>query len=92
MINKNQEYKLTDEILCQVIDGETVILDLKSENYFGLNEVGSQAIELLQTGTTLTQLVEQLENIYAVEKIELEKDMTELLLQLLQEKLITPTA
>ena len=90
MIDKHQAYKLTDDILSQIIEGETVLLDLKSEHYFGLNEVGSKAINLLKTGISLTQLVNDLEKIYAVEKIELEQDMIELFLQLLKEKLIEP--
>lgn len=88
MIDHQQKYCLSSEILSQKIDDETILLDMKSENYFGLNEVGSRVLEILKTGTDPKTLVDILLEEYVVEKQELEKDITELLQELLAAGLI----
>jgi len=43
-----QQVKFSDSVFAQEVDGEMVLLDMNSENYFGLDEVGTsiwQAIE-----------------------------------------------
>ncbi len=90
MINKEQNYKLSKEVLNQEIDGESVLLDMKSENYFGLNDVGSHVLEMLQNGASLENLVYRLLEIYNVEENQLESDIAELLQQLLDAGLISP--
>lgn len=40
-------YKLRDRILVSKIDGETVLLDLDSGKYFGLNATASAMLETL---------------------------------------------
>ena len=91
MINKGQKFQLSPEVLCQEIDGESVLLDMKSENYFGLNDVGSSMLEALKTGTDLDTLVKALLELYDVEKQQLEADIIALLQQLLDAGLILPT-
>ncbi|MCK5069138.1 MAG: PqqD family protein [Desulfocapsa sp.] len=92
MIDKNQVFLLSTDVLSQEIDGESVLLDMKSENYFGLNEVGSKVLTSLKDGASLDQLVASLLDTYEVETKELETDISELLLQLLDAGLITPKA
>ena len=41
------------EVMYQEIGGEAVLLDLASETYFGLNEVGTRFRELLPEAATL---------------------------------------
>ena len=43
-----QKVTLSPEALSQEVSGETVILDLQSEAYFGLNEVGTRIWQLMQ--------------------------------------------
>ena len=47
---KLETHKITisEQVLSQEVNGETVILDLKSESYFGLDEVGTRIWQLLQ--------------------------------------------
>ena len=41
-MNLNQTVTLSPEVISQEVSGETVLLDLESENYFGLDEVGTR--------------------------------------------------
>ena len=45
--NFEQTITIPDEILSREANGETVILDLNSESYFGLGEVGTRIWQLL---------------------------------------------
>ena len=56
MISKEQIFQLSKEVLSQEIDGESILLDIKSENYFGLNDVGSRVIEILQSGNNINNV------------------------------------
>jgi len=45
-----------DEVLFQNLDGEAVLLDLSSETYFGLNEVGTRIWQLIETAPPLSEV------------------------------------
>ena len=89
MIDAKQELYCSDKVLAQEIDGETVLLDMNSENYFGLNDVGTQAWELLKSGTNLQSLLEHLQSKYEIDTQVLESDIRSLLDALLKAGLIT---
>ena len=91
MINKKQNYILTKEVLHQQIDADSILLDMKSENYFGLNEAGSHILKKLQYGSNLETLVQHLLPIYEVDEHQLENDISELIEALLKAKLIVAT-
>jgi hypothetical protein len=44
----NQKYQISPDVLSQEVHGETVLLDLAGETYFGLNEVGTRIWQLLK--------------------------------------------
>lgn len=90
MISKEQNFQLTKEVLSQEIDGDSVLLDMKSENYFGLNDVGSHVLKMLHDRSNLRKIVNHLLAIYDVEEKQLETDIAELLQQLLDAGLISP--
>lgn len=46
----------SDQVLFQDVGGEAVLLDLASETYFGLNEVGSRIWSLLPDATSLATI------------------------------------
>ena len=41
MMNLNQQIVFADTVFAQEVDGEMVLLDMNSENYFGLDSVGT---------------------------------------------------
>ena len=88
MSNKKQKYQLAPEVLSQEIDDETILLDMKSERYFGLNDVGTHIVNMLKTGSDLETLVNGLLKLYDIERAILEKDTKELLQELLNAGLI----
>ena len=46
-LDLNQTITLSPEVISQEVSGETVLLDLQSENYFGLDEVGTRIWQLI---------------------------------------------
>jgi len=84
-----QTIEISSEVLTQEVDGETVILDLKSESYFGLNEVGTRIWQLLQEQEDIQTITETMLNEYDMEEEQLEKDIQNLLTQLNNAGIVT---
>ena len=80
---------VSSDVLGQELDGETVLLDLASESYFGLDAVGTRVWQLLQSGAGQAELIEILLDEYDVERGTLEKDISDLLQRLAEAGLIT---
>lgn len=84
-----QTIKFSSEILTQEVGGETVILDLKTESYFGLDEVGTRIWQLLQQEKDTQNITETMLDEYDVEEKQLEKDIQNLLTKLNEAGIIT---
>lgn len=80
---------ISKDVLAQEVDGETVLLDLASESFFGLDEVSTRVWQLLGDGAGQRQIVEALLDEFEVERAVLERDVGELVQQLEQAGLIT---
>ena len=87
-IPSERRVQISPEVLFQEVSGETVLLDLKSESYFGLDVVGTRMWGLLQSGSTLGEVVEALLSEYEVDRETLESDVGKLLEDLEQAGLI----
>jgi len=81
-------FSISDEVLSQEVNGETVLLDLDGESYFGLNEVGTRIWQLLNEGLNVGLVLDTLDEEYDVERKQLESDVEELLESLLGPGLI----
>ena len=77
-----QTINISSEVLTQEVGGETVILDLKSETYFGLDEVGTRIWQLLVEQEDIRTITATMLNEYDVEENQVEKDIQNLLTQL----------
>ena len=84
-----QTIEISSEVLTQEVGGETVILDLKTESYFGLDEVGTRIWQLLQEQNNLQTITATMLNEYDVEEEQLEKDIQDLLTQLNKAGIVT---
>jgi len=91
-ISLNSNVKISSEILAQEVDGETVLLDLRSENYFGLDEVGTRIWQLLQQQKQLQKVFNIMLQEYDVDAKQLQDDLNDLLDKLIDEGLITVEA
>ena len=87
-IRDDQVFTVPDDVLFQEVSGETVLLDLESEQYFGLAEVGTRIWALLNEGQGVAAIVETLLTEYEVEREQLEADVRELLAALLDAGLL----
>ena len=76
------------DVLVQTVVGESVLLDLRSQKYFGLNQVGTRAWQLLQQGGDVAAVRARLLEEYDVEAQQLERDLDELLERLLRAGLV----
>jgi hypothetical protein len=77
-----------DHVLARKAGGETVLLNLDSETYYGLDTVGSSLWERLEVGTTFAQVVDALVAEYDVERSVLESDLRSLLADLVENRLV----
>ena len=87
-IQQDQKVIISPEVLFQEVSGEIVLLDLASESYFGLDEIGARIWTLLNEEKAVGQILEVLLEEYEVDRATLEKDVNELLENLLEAGLI----
>lgn len=87
--------KLTDKIaasedvVAREVGGETVLLDLASGTYFGLNEVGGRVWEMIDgDGLTLDQICGRIEAEFEVSRDVVDGDITTLARELIDRGLV----
>ena len=88
-LQSTDHFKLSDEVLSQEVNGETVLLDLEGESYFGLNEVGTRIWQLLQSEHSVAGMVDSLSVEYDVSREQLESDVSDLLDKLTEAGLVS---
>ncbi len=87
-MKKNDRAVISEHVLVQQLGDETVILDLNSETYFGLDAVGTRTWQLLGEGKTLAEICVVLMGEYDVSRETVERDMAALTDKLLSHKLM----
>ena len=70
---------IPEDVVFREIDGESVLLDLASGEYYGLNEVGTRIWSWLVERERPDEMVSRLAQMYAVDVGVLERDLLELL-------------
>jgi len=84
----NKKITFADTVFAQEVDGEMVLLDMNSENYFGLDEVGTAIWQAMGKDKSLQEVLDILLQEYEVESNILEKDLIRFVNQLLDNQLI----
>ena len=79
------KYQIPQTVFIQEIDDEIILLDTITQEYFSLNEVGKNIIDLISENLTKDEMVEELSIIYEVDRIQIEKDLINFA-KLLEEK------
>lgn len=87
-IQRDQTFTVPEEVLFQEVSGEIVLLDLASEKYFGLDEIGARIWQLLHSGSSVGEVLDQLQEEYDVAPETLASDVSELLENLSEAGLI----
>jgi hypothetical protein len=75
-------------VLVRHLDGESVLLNLESERYFGLDETGTRMLELATTMPSLNVAYERLLEEFEVEPALLHDHLNELLNRLVENGLL----
>jgi len=71
----NQKVTFSETVFAQEVDGEMVLLDMESENYFGLDEVGTSIWQAMQENESLKEVLDVLLEQYEVEEEMLKNDL-----------------
>ena len=87
-ISFDQRISIPSDVLISNVQDESVILNLDSERYFGLDEVGTRFMSLLTTSSTIQAAYEVLVEEYDVDEAVLRRDLAELLEKLLEQGLV----
>lgn len=85
----NQTVAIPDGVMVRDLGEESVLLNLDSESYFGLDAVGTRMWKALTVSSTIQGAYEQLLTEYDVEPQRLRSDLVGLVDQLAEERLIT---
>jgi ornithine carbamoyltransferase len=87
-MNLNQKVTFAETVFAQEVDGEMVLLDMESENYFGLDEVGTAIWQAMQEYGNLQEVLIALLEQYDVEAEVLEHDLEAFVNKLVETGLI----
>lgn len=79
---------LSPEVLFRELDGEAVMLDLETERYYGLDEVGTRIWELFAEHGETEVVIAQMLAEYEVEEEQLRRDLAQLLSELAEAGLV----
>lgn len=78
-MNFNQTVILSPDVISQEVSGETVLLDLESECYYGLDAVGTRIWQLIRDNGELRTIYDTLLDEYDVEPSRLQSDLEALI-------------
>lgn len=84
----NQKISAASNVMAQDLAGESVLLDLKSEQYFGLDDVGTRMWQLLVEKDSIQTAIDSLQGEYDVEPAQLQQDVETLISELLANGLV----
>lgn len=80
--------RVNDDVLFQELNGEGVLLNLKTGVYFGLDQVGTRFWQLLDQHTILSEILEALLTEYDVPQERCAQDLVALVADMENHKLI----
>jgi hypothetical protein len=70
---------MAKDVLMQKVGDDSILLNLNTENYFSLDEIGTRIIDTLQESDSVAQAVGKLVGIYEVDEDKLTKDAVRLI-------------
>ena len=85
----NSAIMIPDQVMARAVGNETVILDLASGTYFGLDPVGARVWTLIGEGKSLAQACDVMVAELDVTRDVLEQDVLDLARDLVEKKLIS---
>jgi hypothetical protein len=83
-------FAIPENVIHEVMDGETMLVRLDSGNYYCMNISGGQVWALIEQGASKNQIVSFLSECYGIEKCQIEESIDTFLKYLIVEELIVP--
>lgn len=74
-MNLTNPYTIPSTVLLQCVDEETLLFNSANGLFFALNETGAMLWEEMTHATTLHAVIEQMVEVYDVERKQLEADL-----------------
>jgi hypothetical protein len=87
-ISFDMRVTVSADVVTRHLDEELIMLDLDTENYFGLDEVGTRMWEVLSSTPSVQAAFDQLLSEYDVDAERLHVDLEKLVTQLLEHGLV----
>jgi len=78
----------TPKVTSQIIDGEAIIINLESGNYYNLNPTGTDIWDCIEKGVSVSQIAEAVAQRYAGDQTDIENSVSQLISELEKEELI----
>ncbi len=88
VISFNRCVRVPDHVLFRELEGESVLLNIKNENYLGLDDVGTRMWNVLTTSASIQEAFKTLLQEYAVEEDRLSSDLNEFIDKLVEHDLV----
>ena len=87
-ISFSDRVTVPDDVLISQLQEESVILNLDSERYFGLDDIGTRFLSVLTSSKSIEAAYEQLSQEYDVDNEVLRKDLLALVENLMDKGLL----
>lgn len=87
-ISFSDRVRVPDDVLISNLQQESVILNLDSERYYGLDDMGTRFLTVLNTSESIEAAYEALRREYDVEAQVLREDLSELIENLLKQGIL----
>ena len=87
-ISFSDRVRVPDDVLLSNLQEESVILNLDSERYYGLDDVGTRFLSVLNTSDSIEAAYEKLIQEYDVDEEVLRKDLLTLVENLLAQGIV----
>jgi hypothetical protein len=87
-MNTIKTIKIQPDVLFQEVRGETVLLNLDNESYFGLDETGTFFWKLLQENNDFQKVFDIMLDEYDVDAVQLKTDLDSLVEKMVEAGLI----
>lgn len=81
-MNLSVKVQIPPHVMARQVGDETVILNLESGIYFGLDSVGADVWKLLEKGCTLGDTLDKMVHMYDAESEQIQKDLESLIYKL----------
>lgn len=85
----SKQVMFSEKLFVQEVDGEFILLDMQSQNYFGLDAVASDIWRIFNEGKNLAETVKTLQETYEVDEDTLYRDLEIFVRQLIDNGLAT---